>query len=165
VDFEEYYYLLREHGCDISIFVGLISYVIGILHLNMFSAEIFILCIYSGTVLTVGGFLVKLEAFPAKMKSKNSLSFILFLTSTMLFTTAVVLPFVDTTMSVKWKRPILWISENFQYLDALGNAVHYYRPPSNVSVTVNQPYMWLINPVVAVGVVLLIIALIIQYID
>jgi hypothetical protein len=164
VDLKEYYYFLTERGCDVSIAAGLISYVIGTLNLNMFSAQIFILCCYIGTFLTMGGFLAKLGMFPTEMKSKRSLSFLLLFTSAMLFTTAVILPFVDLTMSAEWRRP-LWISENFHYTDAMGNSVYAYRPPSNVRFTVNQPYIWLIGPVIVVGAVLFVIAVIIWYID
>jgi hypothetical protein len=147
---------LEENAGKILICSGLVSYIVGLLNLTSLGSPLFVLFSYVGTILFTSGFMVNFEIFPKKLKSWRTISSVLFFSSALLYTTAVLVLFLDVDMLIKIHRMV-----------PIGGTAWeegpYQEPLGGPNIQFSRPYAWLFSPLLAIGTIFAIISLVMLY--
>lgn len=139
--------VIREYGCEVSIFAGLITYLIGLLCLTTFGSAIYTMCGYIGTILLCTGLMIKLGLIRTNL-GVGSISIVtLIFTSLILFVTAANTIFTDSYLVYKITR---------------FSGAHIN---TKLCMDVIRPYSYLCIPLVAIGVIIFYIAVAIAALD
>jgi len=163
MDIYDLLYLFRENIGTILICAGMSSYIIGLLNLAVLGSPMFNVCSYVGTILSFSGALALFGVLPKTLISKGGLSVTLFFISVLLFTTVAIIPFIDVSLKLQISEARFAANlaklrnRQSQYgIDPLGGA-------GNAVLTIQRPHVWLLIPLITIGAILLICAMIIQF--
>ena len=152
----------KKHSGEIPVLAAFVLYIIGILNLSMLESPIFLFCGYMGTILLVGGVLTKLEAFPTRPRSRSGIAVALFFVSALLFTTAISSLFIDIKLSYSITHVIPLDSAPY-----LGYSGDYWEHPDpncfGIYFRFAGPYVWLFQPLLISAVILLVVAIAVEY--
>jgi len=156
--------LLKEHFGELTICLALVNYMVGILSLTSLGSPIFIFCNYIGTILLLGGVMMKVGMLPTELKSKNAIAVTLLFISGLLLTTAVLTVFIDVEMVYKISRVVPITTPpspgmGGDYFDLPGPEVHVL---GGLDLHLLRPYIWLFQPLLIVSAILFIIAIAIE---
>jgi len=163
-------YLLTEYHGEISILLAVILYVIGVLSLTTIESPLFVVCSYLSTFLFVGGLLAKLGLFPTVWRSRSGLSVIIFFASALCFTTAMSALFINVGIefSILERPPSGGPSQpnpsvfEYGYPRAVAPDISTF---GNVNLEFRRTFVPLILPLAKVGILLLVIAVLMAWLD
>lgn len=126
---------------DVLVCLGLVVLLVGLLSLATFEPAIFVFCSYAGAILLLAGVFAKLGLISGELRSKNVVVTVLFFASGMLFVTAVNMLFIDVR--------------------AHARLTHFaFTSADKLCLTFIRPYAYLFQPLLAAGVVALMVAII-----
>jgi hypothetical protein len=128
----------------------------------MLESPIFLFCGYMGTILLVGGVLTKLEALSTRLRSRSGIVVALFFLSALLFTTAIFTLFIDIKLSYFITHVIPL--DSAPYAEYSGD--YWEHPDPNrfgIYFRLARPYVWLFQPLLISAVVLLVVAIAVEY--
>lgn len=150
----------REHAGELLILLSLSFYAAGILSLTSVGSPILVLCGYGGTMLLVGGILMKLGLFPTRLRTREGYVIVLVFISAFLFNTSLLSLFADIHVNYRLTNaPSLGSTSG-------GFAGDYWEHPNvgffGVNFTLMRPFAWLFLPLFMAAIVTLIVAIAIE---
>lgn len=152
---------LRENAGEILICIGVFFCIVGVLNVTMLESPWFILFSYIGSISLTCGILIILELLPAKIMSLRGLLSIFLLISALLFTTCVVVLFLDVEMTIKIYQIFPITSPRGDVFDVPGPELYPIGGPQTKLI---RPFAWLFSPLLTMGIILTLASFAIMYI-
>jgi hypothetical protein len=150
---------LCSRAGELLIALALVVYIFGILNLSSLDSPISIACGFAGTLLTVTGIMSKMGLISAVMSRRDLVAVTLLITSSLLFTAALLSMILSVQMSYRLTNAP---SLGFQ---GPGSGDYFEQPGLfwGYIFNINRPYVWLMLPLASAGAILLAVAIYIEY--